>query len=198
MPVSAKRQITRDDIIDMDAYRAVRVEKRREVAALKAPRRVAVGPVATFYFENFETMWLQIHEMLFIERGGEAQIADELAAYNPLVPKGRELVATVMFEIDDAERRNAILSGLGGVESTISLQFSGEAVIGQPESDIERTNAQGKTSSVHFIHFPFTPRQIALFRTPGIQVMAGIGHPNYGHLAILPEATRIALAADFD
>ncbi len=75
----------------------------------KRHRRLEVGPDCTFYFENFETMWNQVHEMLFIEKGGEAQIADELSAYNPLVPKGRELVATVMFEIDDPVRRAAFL-----------------------------------------------------------------------------------------
>ncbi len=198
MPATARRQITRADILDMGEYRTLRAGKRQMVAEIKSRRRLAVGPVATFYFENYDTMWLQIHEMLFVERGGEAQIADELAAYNPLIPKGRELVATVMFEIDEPERRKAVLETLGGVESTLSLQFGGEAVIGQPESDIERTNAQGKTSAVHFIHFPFTATQIERFRTPGIQVLAGIGHPNYGHLAILPEAMRATLAADFD
>ena len=72
------------------------------IAAIKQNRRVEVGPFATFYFENYDTMWHQVHEMLHIERGGEAQIADELEAYNPLIPQGDELIATVMFEIEDA------------------------------------------------------------------------------------------------
>ena len=195
---SARRQITRADILDLAGYAAVRAEKRRALVAIKAVRRLAVGPVATFYFESYDTMWMQIHEMLRIERGGETQIADELAAYNPLVPNGRELVATVMFEIDDPERRNAIRSALGGVESTMSLRFGTEQVTGRPESDLARTNAQGKTSSVHFIHFPFTPAQIEAFRTPEQQVIVGIGHPHYGHMAIMPETVRAALATDFD
>jgi len=191
-------EITRADIMDMAAYGAVRGEKRRALVEIKRHRRVPVGPDATAYFESYDTMWLQIHEMLHIEKGGEPQIADELRAYNPLVPNGRELVATVMFEIDEPGRRHTVLSSLGGVENTVSLQFGGETVLGQPESDIERTKADGKTSSVHFLHFPFTPDQIDRFRTPGTRVLLSVGHPNYGHLAVLSEATRAELAQDFD
>ena len=96
--MSSARQITRDDVLSMDEYGKMRAAKRREMIELKKPRRVPVGPDATFYFENYETMWAQVHEMLWIERGGEEQIVDELAAYNPLIPQGRELVATLMFE----------------------------------------------------------------------------------------------------
>lgn len=192
-----KTEIIRADILDMAGYERIREERRKALIETKRHRRIGVGPWATFYFESYDTMWLQIHEMLRIERGGEAQIADELRAYSPLIPKGRELVATVMFEIDDPVRREALLSTLGGVEHTITLQFDGETVRGEAEGDIERTNAAGKTSSVHFIHLPFTPAQIARFRRPGTQVIAGIGHSNYGHLAILPEPVRAELARDF-
>ncbi len=195
---NAKRRITRDDIVDIDEYAGIRDAKRRALIDVKTVRRLAVGPVATFSFENFDTIWLQIHEMLRIERGGEAQISDELAAYNPLVPNGRELVATVMFEIDDPLRRDTILRTLGGVEDSMTIQLGAGRVTGQPESDLVRTNVQGKTSAVHFIHFPFTPAQIDAFKTPGQPVIVGIGHPHYGHMAIMPEATRAALAADFD
>lgn len=193
-----KREITRADIIPMDEYAKIRAEKRRALVAVKKNRRLAVGPVATFYFESFETMWLQIHEMLYIERGGEEQIADELAAYDPLVPKGNELVATLMFEIDDEVRRRTFLSRLGGVEETVTLQFAGETVKGRPEEDVDRTSASGKASSVQFIHFPFTPEQIAKFREPGTQVILGIGHEHYGHMAVMPEATRTELSRDLD
>ena len=164
----------------------------------KRHRRLEVGPDCTFYFENFETMWNQVHEMLFIEKGGEAQIADELSAYNPLVPKGRELVATVMFEIDDPVRRAAFLARLGGVEETAFLRLGGESIAGVPEADVDRTSAQGKASSVQFIHFKLTPEQIAKFKAPGAEIVVGFGHPEYGHMAVLPEAVRQALAEDFD
>ncbi len=192
-----KTAIARADIIPLDQYAKERAARRKALVEVKKNRRVSVGPFATFYFENYETMWQQIHEMLFIEKGGEAQIEDELRAYNPLIPKGNELVATVMFEIDDPARRAAALGRLGGVENSLTLRVAGHTVTGRPDDDVERTNEQGKTSSVHFVHFAFTPEQIAAFRQPGTEVVVGIAHPNYGHMAVMPEAVRAALAEDF-
>lgn len=192
-----RTEITRADIIPMAEYGEERAARRKALVAIKRNRRLPVGPYATFYFENYDTMWQQIHEMLFIEKGGEEQIADELSAYNPLIPKGAELVATVMFEIDDPLRRKTVLGRLGGVEDTVSIRFAGHTVKGRPEADVERSREDGKTSSVHFLHFDFTPDQIAAFRQPGTQVIVAITHENYGHLAIVPEAVREALAGDF-
>jgi len=193
-----KRQIERADILPMEAYAAERKTLKRDLVEKKKHRRQEVGPVCTFYFENYETMWSQVHEMLYIERGGEEQIADELAAYNPLIPTGSELVATVMFEIDDPVRRATFLAKLGGVEETAFLRFDGETVKGVPEQDVDRTTAAGKASSVQFIHFPFTAGQIAKFKTAGCQAILGFEHPAYGHMSVLPEAVRAALAEDFD
>lgn len=193
------RQISRDDVIlDRDAYGAVRAERRSAIWAIKENRRVAVGPFATFMFENFETMRHQVQEMLYVERGGEEQLEGELAAYNPLVPDGTELVATVMFEIDDPQRRDRELRRLTHVERTITLEVQGTVIPARPEADLERTSADGKTSSIHFLHFPFTAEQIEFFRKPGARVVLAIGHENYAHMAVLPEATRAALAEDFD
>ena len=189
-------EIARGDIMDMDAYGKVRADKRRDLMPVKARRRVAVGPDATFYFESYDTMWLQVHEMLFIERGGEEQIDDELSAYNPLIPKGDELVATVMFEIDDPMRRKAVLGKLGGVEETMTMEIDGETIIAEAEQDVDRTTADGKASSVQFVHFQMTPAQMAKFVTPGTRVTVGVTHPNYGHIATLPEETRAELAKD--
>ncbi len=193
----AKTEITRDDIMPMDAYGPARRELRRRLMDKKRLRRVEIGPCAMMYFENFETMLAQVHEMLFIERGGEAQLADELAAYNPLIPKGRELVATLMFEIDDEARRDRILRTLGGVEHAVAIVVDGERIAGVPEDDVARTNAEGKASSVHFLHFPFTDAQVDAFRKPGAKVSIAVEHANYGHAATLSEATRQALAEDF-
>ncbi|HYE50604.1 MAG TPA: DUF3501 family protein, partial [Azospirillaceae bacterium] len=165
--MTQKREITRADILPMAEYAKVRAARRKELVEVKRNRRVAVGPYATFYFENYDTMWLQIHEMLYIERGGEEQIADELSAYNPLVPKGAELVATVMFEIDDPVRRKTVLGKLGGVEDTFFLELGGERVTGTPEEDVDRTSASGKASSVQFVHFHLNPAQVQAFREPG-------------------------------
>ena len=193
-----KHEITREDIIAPELYAKERKERRANLVAVKKNRRMEVGPVCTFHFENYETMWHQIHEMLFIEKGGEAQIPDELAAYNPLVPKGRELVATVMFEIDDPIRRKTFLARLGGVEEAAFMEFGGERVPGQAEEDVDRTTAEGKASAVQFIHFPMTDQQAAKFKAPDTQVVLGFAHPNYSHMAVLPEAVRAALAEDLD
>jgi len=195
--VPAKTELSRADILAMDEYAKIRLTRRKELVELKKNRRIEVGPVAMFYFESYDTMWLQIHEMLYIEKGGEAQIEDELRAYNPLIPKGNELVATLMFEIDDPARRKAILSRLGGVEETITLQFAGETVTSTPEADVDRTTDDGKASSVQFIHFVFTPDQIEKFRQPKTQVILGIGHEAYAHMAVMPEAVRSELVKDF-
>lgn len=192
-----RRQITRADILPLAEYGKQRGEFRNRVLAVKRHRRVEVGPVATFYFECYETMWQQVHEMLWIEKGGEAQIEDELRAYNPLIPQGSELVATVMFEIDDPVRRKSFLSRLGGIEETAFLRFAGHTVKGVPEADVDRTTADGKASSVQFIHFPFSADEIAKFRAPDAEVVLGFSHANYGHMSMLPEAVRAALAKDF-
>lgn len=198
--MSAKHEITRADILSMEEYGANRKARRQAAIALKKNRRLEVGPLATFYFENYETMLSQIHEMLWIERGGEEQIADELAAYNPLVPKGNELVATLMFEIDDPVRRDGVLRRLGRVEETVSIEIGDEVVRAVPEiqDGVERTKADGKTSSIHFLHFPFTQAQIEAFRSSETRALLAIEHENYAHMAVIPQNVREALAADFD
>jgi len=191
------RKITAEDILPRDAYAAMRASRRKEMAALKRNRRVAIGPDATAYFESFETMRHQVQEMLHIEGGGAEQLPDELEAYNPLVPDGRELVCTVMFEIDDPVRRKAFLAKLGGVEETMFIRVGDIEITGQAEEDVDRTSASGKASSVQFIHFPFTDAAVAAFRKPGAEILLGFKHPAYGHMARLTEEVRTALAGDF-
>lgn len=195
---SPKRQLSRDDIMSLDEYVKIRRGKRREITELKRQRRIEVGPFATFYFENFATMWQQVHEMLYIEKGGEDQIADELAAYNPLIPQGSELVATVMFEIEDPDRRARELSRLGGIEHRAFMEVGGERIFGEADPTRENTNPDGKASSVQFLRFPFTAPHIAAFKSSGARVLVGFDHPNYGHIAAMPEPVRAALAEDFD
>ncbi len=195
--MSGKREITRADIIDVDDYAKSRGEYKKRVSEIKKNRRVEVGPFATFYFENYDTMWHQVHEMLHIERGGEAQIADELAAYNPLIPRGDELIATVMFEIDDPKRRDTVLNQLGGIEHRLYVAVGGERVMGDPDPTRENTSPEGKASAVQFVRFRFSPAQIAKFRDPATQILIGIDHPAYGHIAVMPGAVRTALAEDF-
>lgn len=194
----AAHEIARNEIMAMDAYAAVRAEKRREASAIKKNRRVSVGPFATFYFENYDTMWIQIHEMLFIEKGGEAQIDDELSAYNPLIPKGKELVATLMFEIDDPARRDRELRRLTHVEKTVSLKVGEAEIAATAEVDVDRTKEDGKTSSIHFLRFALDDGQIAAFRDSATPVVLQISHEHYGHMAAVPAVVRESLSGDFD
>jgi hypothetical protein len=191
------RKITSTDIMPLAEYGKIRREHRRNLVEVKRKRRIHIGPHVSLYFENYETMWAQVHEMLFIERGGDEQLEGELAAYNPLIPQGAELVATMMIEIEDEAVRRRTLASLGHVENMVNLSFVGHTVTAVPEADMERTTEDGKTSSVHFLHFSFTPEQVAAFRAEGTQVIAGITHRNYGHMAMLSEESRAALAQDF-
>ena len=194
---AALRQVTAADIQPDAAFAAERKARRAALLPLKKLRRVMLGPWATAYFESFDTMLFQIQEMLLIEKGGEAQLADELAAYNPLIPQGSELVATVMFEIDDPVRRAAVLGSLGGVEDHFFLQGGSDRVAARQEGDIERTREDGKTSSVHFLRFEFTGDQVDAFKRPATTVMLGCDHPGYAHMALLSAETKAELAKDF-
>jgi hypothetical protein len=194
MPVAAHK-ITESDILSDRDYAARRKELRCEAIALKQHRRIEVGPFATFYFENYQTMWLQVHEMLRIEKGGAEQLTGELEVYNPLIPQGDELIATLMLEIEDANRRNAILLTLGGIEETIFMEIGGRRIAATPTEYDDRTTADGKTSSVHWLRFKLTPELIGRFKSE--RVVIGIGHKNYGHMAVLGDEARTALAKDF-
>jgi hypothetical protein len=142
-------------------------------------------------------MWLQVQEMVYIEKGGAEQIPGELEAYNPLIPNGSELTATFMIEIDEPARRKRILDGLGGIEEAAFLRVGSETIAGVPEADADRTSAEGKASSVQFVHFPLNADQIAAFSLPNAEVVLGFNHPNYGHMAVVSEAVRAELATDF-
>jgi hypothetical protein len=196
--IKTRRVLTREHILPIADYAKIRREKRREVSELKKRRRVEVGPFATFYFENYDTMWQQVQEMLYIEKGGEDQVEDEIAAYNPLIPQGNNLVATVMLEIDDPARRSNVLARLGGIEDHLFLEVEGERLAGKPDPSRENTTADGKASSVQFIWFPFTAGQIGTFKAAGARIIVGFDHPNYAHMAVMPEMVRAALAEDFD
>ena len=196
MPAAA-RQITPADLIPDAAYAKERRERRAALLPVKRLRRVPLGPVCTFIFENYDTMLFQVQEMLLTEKGGAEQVPDELAAYNPLIPQGSELVATVMFEIDDEVRREATLARLGGVEDRFFIQVGETRAPGEPEGDVERTREDGKTSSVHFLRFVLTPDQIARFRDPATQILVGCDHEQYSHPAGLTPASRAELAKDF-
>ena len=192
-----KRQIEKSDLMPTDIYAESRKQIRKNIVEFKKNRRIALGPYATFYFESFETMVAQIQEMLHIEKGGDEQLKDELTAYNPLVPNGKELTATLMFEIDNPLSRGAFLGKVGGIEKNIFMKIDNEIVKAVPEDDVDRTSAEGKASSVQFIHFRFNDDQISKIKLGNVNIELGINHKEYAHTTKLTEDNIKSLSADF-
>ena len=192
-----KRQIEKSDLIPADIYIKSRKQIRKELVVFKKNRRIALGPYATFYFESFETMLAQVQEMLYIEKGGDEQLKDELIAYNPLVPNGKELTATLMFEIDNPVTRAAFLGKVGGIEEKIFMKIDNENIIAVPEHDVDRTSNEGKASSVQFIHFKLNDNQIEKFKSGNSSIEIGINHNEYAHATKLTKDNVSSLSADF-
>ena len=192
-----KREIKKTDIMPLEAYIKNRKELRKNIVSFKKDRRIALGPYATFYFESYETMLAQVQEMLYIEKGGDEQLKDELVAYNPLIPNGKELTATLMFEIDNPVSRAAFLGKVGGIEQMVFMKLNGETIKAVPEEDVDRTSTEGKASSVQFVHFKFTDEQIQKFISNEIDVELGMDHKEYSHTTKLSKENIASLSADF-
>ena len=192
-----KRHIEKEDLLPSDVYAKSRKQIRKDLVELKKDRRIALGPYATFYFESFETMVAQVQEMLHIEKGGDEQLKDELIAYNPLVPDGKELIATLMFEIDNPISRSVFLGKVGGIENNIFMKIDNEFIKAASEEDVDRTSAEGKASSVQFIHFKLNDDQINKFKSKSLNIELGIDHKEYSHTTKLTEDNVKSLLADF-
>jgi predicted SnoaL-like aldol condensation-catalyzing enzyme len=193
-----KFSIEENDVINIDKYINERPKIKKEISEIKKFRRIPVGPYATFYFECYDTMIYQVQEMLYIERGGIEQMKDELKAYNPLVPKGKELVATLMFEIDNEFKRKEFLTSVGGIEDETFIQIDEHKIMSRPEQDTDRTSKDGKASSVHFLHFDFTEDLIKEFVKEGSTILLGFSHKNYKHFSELSPEVKSELKKDFN
>jgi hypothetical protein len=190
--------ITRDSLLTLEAYAKERASFRARVLAHKRDRTVHLGDHVTLLFEDELTIRYQIQEMLRIEKMfEEAGIRQELEAYNPLVPDGNNLKATMLIEYEDAEARRDALAALRGIEDALWMRVDGfPAVRAIADEDLERENAT-KTSAVHFVRFEFTPAMVSAFKAGG-DVSMGVDHPNYhAEIAALPGAVRASLQADF-
>jgi len=192
------KKIEKVDLLALEVYVQTRKHIRKELIEFKKNRRVALGPYATFYFESFETMLAQVQEMLYIEKGGDEQLNDELTAYNPLVPNGKELTATLMFEIDNPVSRATFLGKVGGIEEKIFIRIDNQVIKALPEKDVDRTSTEGKASSVQFIHFNLNDEQIIKFKSNNSIVEIGIDHKEYSHITKLTENNIKSLSSDFN
>ena len=190
--------VEKSDLVGADIYAKNRKQIRKELVNYKKNRRISIGPYATFYFENFDTMLAQIQEMLYIEKGGDEQLKDELNAYNPLIPKGNELVATLMFEIDNPIIRSDFLGKVGGIEEKVFVKLGEEKIMATPETDVDRTSAEGKASSVQFLHFNFSEEQIKKFKNQNIELTIGIDHTLYNHTTQISNDQKNSLIKDFN
>ena len=192
-----QNQIKPKDIFERNEYMSKRTQLRKEIVARKRKRRIDVGPYVTLYFENRDTIVHQINEMVFIENGGQEQIKEEILAYKSLIPNGKELIATVMIEIDSPLKRSEVLSKMGGFEETFIIKIGDTIIDGKAELDVDRTTADGKASSVQFVHFHFKKEDIKKFRDNYTKVELSINHKAYTHSTLLQDETKNELSLDF-
>jgi hypothetical protein len=193
----SRDKLRAEDLYSLEQYSKRRAEFRPGVLAHKKDRNVAVGPNATFCFEDRLTVQYQVQEMLRIERIFESEgIADELAAYNPLIPDGSNWKATMLVEFPDEAERRVALTKLKGIEDRSWVQVAGhERVFAIADEDLERENDE-KTSAVHFVRFELSPAMVDAVKR-GAAVSIGIDHPNYAHsVEPLPAVSRDSLARD--
>ena len=192
------RPLTRDDLLSLEDYARRRAGFRARVMAHKRDRTIHVGEHVTLLFEDRLTIQYQVQEMLRAERIFEAEgIAGELAAYNPLVPDGRNLKCTMLIEYVDVGERKWKLHELRGIEQCVAIEVAGhQPVIAVADEDLPRSDEK-KTSAVHFLRFEFDDAMAAAARA-GAAVTARIDHPSYAATAVLSDAQRVSLAADFD
>jgi hypothetical protein len=184
------------DLLSLEEYHKRRPEFRRRVLEHKRNRQAAIGPSVTLYFEDRLTIQYQIQEMLRIERIFESEaIEDELGAYNPLIPDGTNLKATMMIEYPDADERREALRRLGGIEHAVSAQVAGfDRVVAHADEDLERTSDE-KTAAVHFLRFELSTPMCAALRS-GAELRLVVDHPHYRHELVAPAKLRDSLAAD--
>jgi Protein of unknown function (DUF3501) len=196
---AAIQKLHESDLLSLEHYSRERDEFRARVMAHKKNRKVGVGPNTMWLFEDRLTVQYQVQEMLRTERIFEAEgIAEELAAYNPLIPDGRNWKATFLIEYADAETRRVQLERLRGVEDCCWVQVAGcQKVYAIADEDLEREN-EFKTSAVHFLRFELSESMVARLKA-GAALSLGIDHPAYQHdLAPVPANVRDALAADLE
>jgi hypothetical protein len=192
------QKLSRDNLWSLEEYAQQRAAFRTQVIEHKKPRRVALHRNATMYFEDFLTIKYQVQEMLRVERIFEReQIAEEIAAYNPLIPDGGNWKGTFMFEFPDVDERRRALGRMAGIEHRIWVQVAGqERVFAVANEDLERSTEE-KTSAVHFLRFELDPASIAAVKG-GADIKMGIDHDEMRCEVTVTDDTRRSLARDLD
>lgn len=191
------KKLAAEDLLSLEQYHKQRDELRARVLAHKRSRQMPLGPSAMLYFEDRLTIQYQVQEMLRIERIFATEgIEEELAAYNPLIPDGTNLKATLMIEVPDVEERRRVLADLAGFEDTVYAQVGGfDRVMAIADEDLERTS-EDKTSAVHFVRFEFDEAMRRALQQ-GAPLKLGVAHPKYEHEALVTGTALASLLADF-
>jgi len=190
-------KLTPADLLSLEVYHRERARLRAEVLAHKRNRQVGIGPNVTLYFEDRITMRYQVQEMLRVERIFESEaISEELEAYNPLIPDGTNLKATMMLEYPDVEERRKALADLGGIEHAVYVEVAGKRALASADEDLPRTEAD-KTAAVHFLRFELDDASRAALKA-GASLKLGVDHARYRHEVEASAAVRASLAADLD
>lgn len=191
---SSIRPVTLDDVVGLERYEALRDDVRRRIIALKKTRRVAVGPELTFVFENHDTVYFQIQEMLRAERITDLDaVRGELAVYNALLPAAGQLSATLLIEITEQERIAERLLEFLGIDECVVLAVGGERVAAEFEPGRSRAD---KLSAVQYVRFSLPPAAREAFVDPAVPVRLAVEHPRYRHATTIDGAVRAALAED--
>ena len=192
------QKLDRSNLWSLEEYAEKRDAFRAEVIEHKKPRRVALTPNATMYFEDFTTLKYQVQEMLRVERLFEAaDIEDELSAYNPLIPDGSNWKGTFMFEYPDVEERRKALARMAGIEHRIWVQVAGQdKVFAIANEDLDRSTDE-KTSAAHFLRFELDPKSIEAVKA-GADIKMGIDHDEMRCDVTLSDETRRSLVKDLD
>lgn len=191
------KKLTRQDLLGLEQYAARRAQIRGDVIAHKKPRQIALGEHLRLLFEDRVTIQYQIQEMLRAERIFEAAgIQEEIDAYNPLIPDGDNLKATLLLEYEDGEQRRLALAQLKGIEDRVYVRIGEKIIFAIADEDLERENAT-KTASVHFLRFQFDAALIDRLRASA-EIVVGVDHPQYRADVVLSESQRRALLRDFE
>lgn len=189
--------LNRDDLLSLERYAAERGDFRARVIGHKKNRAVSLGGHVRLLFEDRLTIQYQIQEMLRIERIFEAEaIQEELDAYNPLIPQGRDWRGTILIEYPDVAERRAALARLLGIDRRIHVQVADERVYAVTNEDLER-DTEEKTSSVHFFRLPLTDSMVAALKA-GAELCVGVDHAEYAVEVTVSEQVRLSLLGDLD
>lgn len=189
------KTLNKDDFLPLDQYRKIRAQKRLDAIQLKKQRSIFIGPDVHIMFENAQTIQAQIQEMLYIEGAKEGQLEDELEAYSGLIPNGSQITTTVLFEIPNPSIRLEKLSSWGGIENTFFLKINNHKIYATNTDNLERTNDQNKTSSVHFLKFDLSDDEKQDFLK--FETFIGFDFKLYAHTTLLNDVLKQALSKDF-